>query len=747
MAKNTVTSTVIVPDVLSWSNYTEWSNYMRNYLLGQNLWDVVESSNVKGTTDWERKNAAALHALQISCAPEISTRIMGETLAKEAWEQLAKIHKMKNIWDLDGPQSSSQGLELRRFFEGIFPEKKEPIEGSQKKESIERNESIKFLKAIFKQEWNEVMGLLEGSQLPGKNPQFLGQGTSLLHLAVQRGDDETVQKLVNIMSEEEILLKDDTGRTALAYAAYFGATKMAKSLTETSKKLLTIPDKEGMIPVVRACFQRFKDTTLDLYFSTLECQVVEHGKDRSVLDGEHGSLLLHFCILNEMLVIALDLLHKYPRLAFTRFYYNNRVLTPILTLSAQPSLFRSGTRFSFLRKLIYSCISVAKEHKEAKWAPDSVTSTYQNVQNDIERQGIADMYERKLIHSCAYDILDFTAGELSKLNAKQVVDSRVVPAFFQSIQHGIIEFFEIQKTNPDVMFCPIDGKTKFAFTYAIECRLEKYFRQFNTVDQGRILAALTDEDGNNALHIVAKLGPESYLAQFSGAALQMQAELNWFKEIESTFPVCKSWVNNNGETPRQVFTREHMKLLKEAEAWMKKTANSYIIVGTLIITIMFAAAFSIPGGNNGNGYPMFSHKRLFLTYIMSDAISLFAASTSVLTFLGILTYPYTEKDFLWLSIGILTLLISVATMMVAFCAAVSIMLPDRWWVIFSLVLFAIIPVVVFCLSQSQILSEISIAIWGLGLFNRRRFFIIKKKDITYDKEIYEQTYEEKGVVN
>ncbi|GKV35991.1 hypothetical protein SLEP1_g44178 [Rubroshorea leprosula] len=574
---------------------------------------------------------------------------MEETLAKEAWEQLAKIHKMKNRWDLDGPQSSSLGSELRRFFEGILPGERKPIE---------RSRSNDFLKAIFNQKWDTVMKLLEDCQLLGKNPHFLGKRTSLLHLAVQTGDVEGVRKLVRIMSEEEILFQDETGRTALAYAAYFGATDIAELLTITNKKLLTIPDTEGMIPVVRACFQRFKDTTLYLYFQTLEFLDGEHAlREGGMHHGGYCHLArrarFHFCILNEMLVIALALLHKYPRLAFTKFYYNNQVLTPILTLSAQSSLFYSGTRLSFLQKLIYSGVSVAKEDKEAKRPREvgnSVISIYQNEQNDIERQelrrrqqhglslfflgkcgfssmlqkflGIAYIYERKLIHSCAFDILDFIAGELSKLNAKQVVDSRIVPAFFQSIQHGIKEFFKIQETNPDVMFCPIDGKTKFAFTYAIECRQEEYFREFSPGKE-RILAALTDDDGNNALHIAAKLGPESYLAQFSGAALQMQKELQWFKEIESNFPECKSWVNHNGETPRQVFTREHMKLLKEAEAWMKKTAKSYIIVGTLIITIMFAAAFTIPGGSMaGNLLASFARQhsgRRLLVIAISDS--------------------------------------------------------------------------------------------------------------------------------
>ncbi|GKV35981.1 hypothetical protein SLEP1_g44168 [Rubroshorea leprosula] len=303
---------------------------MRNYLLAQDLWDVVESSNgpsssdQEATANWKRKNAAVLYTLQISCAPEIFARTMGKTSAKEAWDELAKIHEMKNKWRLDGPQSSRQGTDLRIFFEGTIPGKTKPIE---------RTRSNKFLEAIFYQKWDTVIKLLEECDVEG------------------------VKKLVQIMSEEEILYEDKNGCTALAYAAYLGKTEIAKLLLTTkNNKLLTIPDTEGMIPVVRACAQRLKETTLYLYFQTLEFLYPER--------GEHGSLLLHFCMLNEMLVIALDLLQHYPRLAFTRFKYNNRVSTPILTLSAQTSLFPSGTRLSFLQQWIYYGISVASEDKE-----------------------------------------------------------------------------------------------------------------------------------------------------------------------------------------------------------------------------------------------------------------------------------------------------------------------------------------------------------------------------------------------
>ncbi|GKV35975.1 hypothetical protein SLEP1_g44162 [Rubroshorea leprosula] len=353
----TITSTVLVPDVLSQGNYKEWSNCMRNYLLAQDLWDVVEpndesfSTDEEPTANWNRKNAAVLHALQISCAPGIFARIMGKTSAREAWEELAKIHdEKKNTWLLDGLQSSSRRLELRRFFEGIIP---------GKTEHIKRSRSNTFLNAIFDGNWEEVLNLLEECPPHQRNPQFMGQGCSILHLAVgASGNVEVVKKLVQIMSEQEILSQDIDGCTALDYAVNFGATDIAACLTIANKKLLTIQDKKGRIPVVRACVQRFKETTVYLYFQTLEFLAPDKGQD--------GSLLLHFCILNEMPDIALHLLHKYPGLAFTKFKDNNQASTPILTLSAQASLFPSGTRLSFLHQWIYYGISVASEDKEVK---------------------------------------------------------------------------------------------------------------------------------------------------------------------------------------------------------------------------------------------------------------------------------------------------------------------------------------------------------------------------------------------
>ncbi|GKV40322.1 hypothetical protein SLEP1_g47982 [Rubroshorea leprosula] len=212
----------------------------------------------------------------------------------------------------------------------------------------------------------------------------------------------------------------------------------------------------------------------------------------------------------------------------------------------------------------------------------------------------------------------------------------------------------------------------------------------------------SDDDGNNLLHIAGKLTPDFQLAHISGAALQMQRDLQWFKEVKGIVPQCyKEYKNVDGETPAQVFTREHKSLQKEAEEWMKKTEESSTVVGVLIITIMFAVAFTVPGGNNQDaGFPALLHEKSFMVFIVSDAIFLFAASTLVLMFLGILTSRYDEKDFLKslptkLIIGISTLFVSIAAMMVTFSAVLLIMLQRRMWLVIPIILFGSEPVTLF----------------------------------------------------
>ncbi|XP_068343985.1 ankyrin repeat-containing protein NPR4-like [Pyrus communis] len=132
---------------------------------------------------------------------------------------------------------------------------------------------------------------------------------------------------------------------------------------------------------------------------------------------------------------------------------------------------------------------------------------------------------------------------------------------------------------------------------------------------------------------------------------------------------------------RELFTNEHKALAESGEKWLKDTSNSCMLVATLIATVVFAAAFTVPGGNDNEGAPNFLEKKsvIFLVFVVSDSVALFSSLTSLLMFLSILTARYAEEDFLEslpkrLIIGLATLFFAIAATMVAFGATLLIVL-------------------------------------------------------------------------
>ena len=190
-------------------------------------------------------------------------------------------------------------------------------------------------------------------------------------------------------------------------------------------------------------------------------------------------------------------------------------------------------------------------------------------------------------------------------------------------------------------------------------------------------------------------------------------------------PRVYAWLNKQDLTPRELFTENHKDMRKDGEQWMKDTATSCTVVGALIITIMFAAIFTVPGGNDeNNGFPIFLNKKLFIVFIVSDALSLFSSSTSVLMFLGILTSRYAEKDFLEslprkMIIGLSTLFFSIVAMMITFSAALFLMLHEQSWIFKPVICLASIPITLFVLMQFPLLVTMANSTYGPSIFNRK----------------------------
>lgn len=178
-------------------------------------------------------------------------------------------------------------------------------------------------------------------------------------------------------------------------------------------------------------------------------------------------------------------------------------------------------------------------------------------------------------------------------------------------------------------------------------------------------------------------------------------------EIEKlVHPIMKETPNVWGKTAEDLLMEQHKDLLDKGEQWMKDTASSCMVVAALIATIMFAAAFTVPGGNNSDtGIPIFIKDESFLVFAVSDALSLIFSTTSLLTFLSILTARYAIEDFLEHLPGLLIrglgfLFLAIVAMMIAFAASFFIIVREGSKpVAISVIVWASIPAVAYAVLQ------------------------------------------------
>lgn len=181
--------------------------------------------------------------------------------------------------------------------------------------------------------------------------------------------------------------------------------------------------------------------------------------------------------------------------------------------------------------------------------------------------------------------------------------------------------------------------------------------------------------------------------------------------------------NADGKTPLTIFNEEHRELAAYETQWMLGMSTSCTVAASLIATVAFAAAITIPGGTTNNGFPIFSRENAFVAFAVSDALALLCSITTVLSFLSIFTSRYTVNDFLYalpirLIIGLISLLLSVTSLMLAFSSTMFLVAAQKNAVIFvPIVALACVPVTLFaCLQLPPLLNMIK-STYGPSIFD------------------------------
>ncbi|KAK9180412.1 hypothetical protein WN943_029621 [Citrus x changshan-huyou] len=200
---------------------------------------------------------------------------------------------------------------------------------------------------------------------------------------------------------------------------------------------------------------------------------------------------------------------------------------------------------------------------------------------------------------------------------------------------------------------------------------------------GESIFRQVDSQGNSALHLAAKFGDHRPWL-LPGAALQMQWEIKWYQFVKKSMPRhFFTRFNDNGKTPKEVFTETHKDLVKEGKEWLPKTSESCSVVAALIATVAFATSATVPGGvDQESGKPIFENEPVFNIFSISSLVALCFSVTALVFFLTILTSRYQEKDFAKdlprkLLLGLTTLFTSIAAILISFCSGHSFMLKDE----------------------------------------------------------------------
>ncbi|XP_011022998.1 PREDICTED: ankyrin repeat-containing protein At3g12360-like isoform X1 [Populus euphratica] len=571
----------------------------------------------------------------------------------------------------------------------------------------------------------------------GLTASISADGDTALHAAVLAGHIEIVAELVNKLEKGDLEIKNRNNATALNYAAIGGITRIAEDLVAQNEGLLTVPNQNGLIPVVVASLYGHKDMVRYLY------SVSPKEELNPATNSKNGVMLLTTCIIDELYDIALDLLQHYPQLAF---YQDSDKDTALDMLAQKPSAFPSGTQLALWKKWIYKCIRVpqplasSNNHGDIERPNRGPTDRRNIVKRASDKllvmvwkglrffvPAIKHMYNLKLTHGQAHAVLCCLCEQISTLHKSEFKEIGVYRAVFSAVKHGIVEFIiEMIRHYPDIIWSE-DELNRGIFLYATLQRQEKIFSLIYKMGAKKnSVSTYWDKYQNNMLHQAAFIAPSSQLDRVSGAPLQMQRELQWYKEVESIVqPKYREMSNSSHKTPQTLFTEQHKKLVEEGEKWMKATAESCTVVAALIATIMFSAIFTVPGGyDQYSGIPIYLNRNSFMVFIVSDAMSLFASSASLLMFFGILTSRYREEDFLKslptkLIVGLSCLFFSIATMMIAFGITLVMMLRERFhWVSFPITLLASLPVTLFALLQFPLLVEIFVSTYGPGIFDK-----------------------------
>ncbi|XP_044463253.1 ankyrin repeat-containing protein ITN1-like [Mangifera indica] len=444
-----------------------------------------------------------------------------------------------------------------------------------------------------------------------------------------------------------------------------------------------------------------------------------------------GFSILHVAITGHHFETALYLLKKDESLATLK---DLNGLTSFHLLATMPSAFESRYRWgTWIHRVAYICLPIGDETDDDVKATTKISRGWLLLLGKICALVRRNIFEEKRKHKFALKLVE---GLIEKDSSwDETMNEQVAPAF---------QFDEDQSINVDI---PVSGDYKpIPLLLATESGIVEIVTRIlevrpqlvehkNDLDQNILHVAIkhrqydifdhvknmkipmtwlvrkVDKNGYTILHHAADMEPETTKTHPAGPVYQLQQEIKWYKLVEEIMPAHYARLRDKkqNKTCEELFKMKHNELHKQAHQWIKDTSQSCPAVAVLVAGVVFAAAYTVPGGSNEKGHSGFLYSTLFLVFTVMDAVALTCSLTSIVMFLSFPTSSYTYEEFHQtlpnkLSIGFALLFISLTTTMIAFAATLLLIARSEkpHWTTTIIYTAALFPVSIFTLSQFPI---------------------------------------------
>ncbi|XP_057726768.1 uncharacterized protein LOC130942097 [Arachis stenosperma] len=309
-------------------------------------------------------------------------------------------------------------------------------------------------------EWDRVMQMYK--DFPGAHTERISNddNNTALHVAVDLDNEEVVMELVKTIIEYEkekekegegikaLEVMNKNGDTALHIAASRGFTNICRCIIGEKmerKRLLRLKNKKGETPFFLAalnwhkhCFAYLSGVLQDL----MDKEVVDilllmtRGFQTDKTKRREGESILHCAINRECFDLAFILASKHP---FLTIHAHNGI-TPLHLLAKRPSAFKSTTKLSRGKQLLYHVIPVGKldaEKRMKKYTEEIEGLPLSNNSKKIEGKEARRSWVGKLLHR-----LQRQRDEHDEENASKYLEKHGTDAFFPPNYNTIIEFIK-----------------------------------------------------------------------------------------------------------------------------------------------------------------------------------------------------------------------------------------------------------------------------------------------------------------